>query len=629
MPIPFLTQTHKRNLLARSTQSITPSFSRTIGAQYGEVGTHTATAAITRMIGINTLAAETGGITGIRSGTAHGGSGVWQENRKLNNQQRDQAFATQQQKNHHWASRDEALAEIKARGYSETDVPISDIGANILVVNEIMNRLDAQAKRQDIISRGSDGRGTALFATALVASLTDPIEFGVNLIPWVGPAKRLAALQKAGTSTFRRLAVRARFGAVEGAIGTALIEPFPLMAASMDNLDYDVEDSIMSLTYGTILGSGMHMGIGYVKDKITVTRGGSLVTRPELNKGPQGATGAALDALPQHVLRNNFEIAINASVQNRNIRVDEFMSLGDINFRPGQRLDLGDGRSLVFDKDGNAGIFGTNNKKATLAEIIDDPGMPIEVRRLAEDSKSVDELAAKINKVNNQVGAIDRRNVNSLREVLNEKEAQPLSTFLENNGGLKADDAFGKFVDTKTRPKLFKKEGKGGMTQNEAMKKARDAGYDLPEGKGTFFMRSLQEDISGKNRILTVDAETKLREHAEVLRKQGNLEVDKIVNRQSQDLLGFSEGFHAPENIRTFDAPRTADIERMIEKHKEMTNEDLQAGLKELEIAVKDIAEQIGEPGLDLRVRFDEIDATARIRNEGRENIVNCILGGV
>jgi len=626
-PIPFLTNTHQRNVLARSTASLGASFSRTMGAQFDEVSQHSATTALIRSMGISDLADLTGGVTGMRRGTAHGHMVGAGPNRRLEaDQQLDQEFVTTQKENRLWAGRDEALEEIKLRGYTENEIPISDIGANLLVINEIMNRKDAQRKRQDIISRGSEGRGTALFMAGLAASLTDPIELGVNFIPWIGVARRLSALQKAGKSTLRRFGVRARFGAIEGVIGSAAIEPFPLIAAQMDHLDYDIEDSIMNVVYGAVIGTGMHMGIGYLGDRLTVARGGSLVEQPVLNKGPQGTTGAILDGLPPEVLKNNIEIAVNASIQNRNLNVDEFIGIGNIKIQPGQRMEIGGGRTLAVDKNGNAAIFDTTNRKATLEDIIDDPTLPAAVRDLARTSTTIDELAARIQKANNTIGGIDKRNVNALREVLTKQEAKPLSTFLEENGGLKADEIFDEFFETKNRPKLFKK--KGGMTQNEAIKKARAAGYDIPQGKGEFFLKSLKEDVQGKNRILTTDAEAKLNEHAASLRSTEGFDINRIANRQTDDLLGFSEGFQSPQNIRGFDSERSADINRLIEKHDDFTTEDLTTSLDELQVALKDLSDELEAPGLNIARQIETIDENAGARTEGLQKITNCLIGG-
>lgn len=600
--IPLLSNTHKRNILARSTANLTPSVSRTMGEQFDEASMTAATGSVLRMVKMGGLADATGGLTGIREGTAHGGSASFmQPMRTAHDQIEDQKFLSAQSNNHNWGTRDNVLEMIKDRGYSEHDIPISDIGANILVVNEIMDRHDAQKKRQDIISRGSDGRGMALFASSMAVGLTDPIELALNFVPWVGPARRLNALRKAGKSAMARFGVRARFGAIESAIGQAVIEPLPLLASQSDLTDYGIEESIMNITYGTVLGTGMHMGMGYMADGINRSLGRSL------DRGPNGATSSALEVVPDDILQKNIEISVNASIQNRNLKVDEFMSLGNVSVKPAQGFSIG---------------------SRSLDEILDDPATPSVIRNLAENADTIEELGVSVKRQSDKLAKIDRNNVNALREFLTKEEARPLSTFLENQGGLKVDDAIGKAIDTTGRPKLFKKPGKGGMSVSEAIKKAREAGYDIPTGKGNFFMKTLADDVTGKKRILTADAEAKLRGSAEALRSADAFGPTAKTKNQTQDLKGFNDGFHSPDNIRGFNAERTAEVDRLIEKHADFTTEDMKKALEDLQTAIKDLSDDAAPDNTALMRQIENIDTKARIHDEAMEKLTNCMIAG-
>ena len=49
-------------------------------------------------------------------------------------------------------------------------------------------------------------------------------------------------------------------------MGTALVEPIVLTAAQREQSDYDLVDSFIAVSFGTILGGGLHVGAGKLKD---------------------------------------------------------------------------------------------------------------------------------------------------------------------------------------------------------------------------------------------------------------------------------------------------------------------------------------------------------------------------
>ena len=62
-------------------------------------------------------------------------------------------------------------------------------------------------------------------------------------------------------------------GAVEGFIGNTLVEPIVYGVAKSELADYTYQDTILNLTAGTILGSGMHLGFGKIGDALASVRG--------------------------------------------------------------------------------------------------------------------------------------------------------------------------------------------------------------------------------------------------------------------------------------------------------------------------------------------------------------------
>jgi len=102
----------------------------------------------------------------------------------------------------------------------------------------------------------------------LVGSLTDPFQVAASFIPVVGQA-RYAKWIAAARGPLGRAGVRAGVGAAEGFVGSAIIEPFVYTRAQSLGLEYDSTDSFMNLTFGTVLGGGLHVAGGFFGDAIT------------------------------------------------------------------------------------------------------------------------------------------------------------------------------------------------------------------------------------------------------------------------------------------------------------------------------------------------------------------------
>jgi len=131
------------------------------------------------------------------------------------------------------------------------------------VVEIMVQQKNEENRRNSIIQRGPTGigPGIAKFATGLGVSMLDPINIGVSFIPVVGQARFASLVAKQG---FTR--ARLTKGAVEGAVGAALIEPIVYGVAQAVKADYDMMDSFLNLTFGTVMGGGLHVAAGKLKD---------------------------------------------------------------------------------------------------------------------------------------------------------------------------------------------------------------------------------------------------------------------------------------------------------------------------------------------------------------------------
>jgi len=130
-------------------------------------------------------------------------------------------------------------------------------------VDILVERKKEERDRQNIIQRGPKGffPGAAKLATSFVASAADPINLALAFVPVVGQMRFASMVGKYG---FTR--ARLTKGAVEGFVGATAIEPLVYTAAQREQSDYDLIDSFIAVSFGTILGGGLHVGAGKLKD---------------------------------------------------------------------------------------------------------------------------------------------------------------------------------------------------------------------------------------------------------------------------------------------------------------------------------------------------------------------------
>mgnify|MGYP005630059757 FL=1 len=139
------------------------------------------------------------------------------------------------------------------------------------VVDIMVREKNEERARQNIMMRGPKGSwnplsggfyvGAAKFATGLATSMVDPINIAASFIPVFGQTNFARLVARQGF-----IKARAIRGAVEGAVGATLVEPIVYGVAQSLQADYDMYDSLLNVTFGTILGSGLHVGAGKLKD---------------------------------------------------------------------------------------------------------------------------------------------------------------------------------------------------------------------------------------------------------------------------------------------------------------------------------------------------------------------------
>jgi hypothetical protein len=145
---------------------------------------------------------------------------------------------------------------------------IPDDGINQNALDLLIERKTDEKARADAISRSPTGmRSVAGGAASLASGALDPLFLGASMIPFVGPTRYAMALSQT-TNAVSRTGVRAAAGAVQGAAGMATIEPaiYGLHQSLQD--DYTALDSIMNIGFGGVLGGGLHVLGGAVKDMV-------------------------------------------------------------------------------------------------------------------------------------------------------------------------------------------------------------------------------------------------------------------------------------------------------------------------------------------------------------------------
>lgn len=178
-------------------------------------------------------------------------------------------------------SRDAALRRA-AEARVVLDIPEEGVRERALDI--MIDRNRKQRERQRLISQYEGSKIPSVLAAGLAASVIDPLNIASAFIPVVGPARYSNMLARAGGRA-ARAGVRLRVGALEGAVGAAIVEPLPLLAASQDQTDYDMGDSLLNVAFGTVLGGGLHATTGALFDRIDagLTEGAAVPRNRDLS----------------------------------------------------------------------------------------------------------------------------------------------------------------------------------------------------------------------------------------------------------------------------------------------------------------------------------------------------------
>lgn len=163
-----------------------------------------------------------------------------------------------------WVAPDKAAEEVKAR---KLDLKIPEGGISRVELDMLQYLRQREINAEAVASRPQSlaARGAGL-AGGFAAGAIDPINVASAFIPIVGEARYAAWLARAGESWLARAGVRAYAGAIEGAVGAALVEPIVYAGAQAEQTRYGVADSFVNVMFGGVLGGGLHVPAGAVYD---------------------------------------------------------------------------------------------------------------------------------------------------------------------------------------------------------------------------------------------------------------------------------------------------------------------------------------------------------------------------
>ncbi len=203
---------------------------------------------------------------------------------------------------------------------ARVDLTIPDTGIRQRALDILIDRKRDEVLRESVLSRAPSGvlPTTARIGAMLAGSAIDPLNVASAFIPVVGEERYASMLAQAG-SLLGRTAVRARIGALEGAVGQAAVEPIVYGAAQQEQADYHLSDSLLSIGLGTALGGGLHMGLGAAADAIA--KGASWHTARATGPVPR-----LLEAVPTETREAALRASVSQAMTGRHIDVEPIVT---------------------------------------------------------------------------------------------------------------------------------------------------------------------------------------------------------------------------------------------------------------------------------------------------------------
>lgn len=172
------------------------------------------------------------------------------------------AMALQQDAYGERLTRQDATRELTRNGLT---MEVPDSGISRFELESMIALHQHERARQQVFARNQSYANYLLGTTAYIgAGVVDPVNVASAMLPVISEARYLELLDQA-SSYVGRLGVRAGVGAVRGAAGAAVIEPFNYDLERSWGRDYGPIDSFTNIVLGGPFGAGLHVigGAGF------------------------------------------------------------------------------------------------------------------------------------------------------------------------------------------------------------------------------------------------------------------------------------------------------------------------------------------------------------------------------
>ena len=141
--------------------------------------------------------------------------------------------------------------------------PISNLEAHVL-----KERKEQEIKFNYALDNAYGAQFWKGMGLELGMALVDPVSIPLFFIPPLGGARVVGALGLTGS----KVGTRAVTGGMAGFYGSVAVEPLIYGAATQEQADYGLAQSFMNITFGTVLGGGLHVVGGSIVDGIKYVR---------------------------------------------------------------------------------------------------------------------------------------------------------------------------------------------------------------------------------------------------------------------------------------------------------------------------------------------------------------------
>tara|TARA_R100001591_G_scaffold16777_1_gene23150 strand:- start:6385 stop:9909 length:3525 start_codon:yes stop_codon:yes gene_type:complete len=158
---------------------------------------------------------------------------------------------------------DEANETYGIDGQLKFSEPISNLEAYVL-----KQRKEEEIKFNFALDNAYGAQFWKGMGLELGMALVDPVSIPLFFIPPLGGAKVVSALGLTGS----KMGTRAVTGGMAGFYGSTAVEPLIYGAATQEQANYGLAQSFMNITFGTVLGGGLHVVGGSVVDGIKYVR---------------------------------------------------------------------------------------------------------------------------------------------------------------------------------------------------------------------------------------------------------------------------------------------------------------------------------------------------------------------